>query len=77
MLLKTYMTNEGVTPEALAQSMKGKASVSAIIKWMWGERTPRPDQLRLIFKITHGSVTPNDFVLEKAPKRPTRARVAA
>ena len=70
MLLSSYMTTEGMTPEALALKMKGKASVSGIIKWMRQERTPRPDQQRLIFEITAGAVTPNDFVLsERKAKR--------
>lgn len=77
MLLSTYMTTEGISPEALATNMRGKASVSGIIKWMRQERTPRPDQQRLLFKLTGGAVTPNDFILsEKKPKAKRQSEAA-
>lgn len=70
MKLSAYLTHENVSPEQLAaliRKKKGKASVSGIVKWLRGERTPRPDQQRVIFEVTGGQVTPNDFVLERAP----------
>lgn len=63
MKLAAYMKLKGVTPDEMARKM-GDASPSGVIKWLRGERTPRPDQQRRIFEVTEGAVTPNDFILD-------------
>jgi hypothetical protein len=63
MKLAQYMTDKKITPEALAEKVKN-VSASGVRKWMYGERTPRPDQMRRIAEVTNGKVKPNDFILD-------------
>lgn len=63
MKLSSYMTEKGIQPRELAE-MLGDASESGVRKWMYGERVPRPEQMRRIAEITSGKVQPNDFILE-------------
>lgn len=63
--LATYLKSEELTPTEFAQKM-GKSSASGVIKWLRGERTPRPNEQRKIFEVTKGKVTPTDFVIRSA-----------
>ncbi|MGO4449066.1 hypothetical protein AB4Y96_09075 [Phyllobacterium sp. TAF24] len=40
-------------------------SPSGVRKWMYGERIPRPDQMRRLAFATNGEVMPNDFFLSE------------
>lgn len=62
MKLAQYITDNNISIEQFAADMGG--SVSGIRKWMYGERVPRPDQMRKIAEMTGGAVQPNDFILE-------------
>lgn len=63
MKLAHYLIEKNITPEQFASNMEG-ISVSGVRKWMYGERVPRPDQMRKIADVTGGLVEPNDFILE-------------
>lgn len=65
MKLAEYMSTNNLSPEAMA-SLIGEVTASGVKKWVYGERTPRPDQMRRIAEATDGKVTPNDFVLSEA-----------
>ena len=39
-------------------------SMGGLAKWLNGQRMPSARQMRAIFKVTHGEVTPNDFFPE-------------
>lgn len=62
MKLAEYMTAEKISPEQMA-SLVGDVSASGVRKWVYGDRVPRPDQLRRIAEVTAGAVMPNDFIL--------------
>lgn len=62
MKLAQYLTDKNISPEQFAADMGG-LSTSGIRKWMYGERVPRPDQMRKIAELTGGLVEPNDFIL--------------
>jgi transcriptional regulator with XRE-family HTH domain len=64
MKLAQYITDKNINVEQFAADMGG--SVSGIRKWMYGERVPRPDQMRKIAEMTGGLVQPNDFILSEA-----------
>lgn len=59
MKLIDYMKLHGKTDQDIAAAV-GKTP-SGVRKWMYGERIPRPDQMRKITEITGGEVTANDF----------------
>ncbi|NTE87236.1 helix-turn-helix domain-containing protein [Agrobacterium rubi] len=61
MKLAQYLTDKNVSLEQFASEVG--SSVSGIRKWMYGERVPRPDQMRKIADLTGGLVEPNDFIL--------------
>lgn len=42
------------------------ATKGMVWKWERGTAMPRPKYAEAIFKATHGTVTPNDFVLRAA-----------
>ena len=65
MKLKSYLEAKRMTYEAAAAQIGG-VSRSAVEKWCRGERVPMPEQLRRIYEVTNGEVTPNDFVLVTA-----------
>ena len=65
MKLAEYMSTHSLSPEAMA-TLIGEVTASGVKKWVYGERTPRPDQMRRIAEVTEGKVTPNDFVLPEA-----------
>lgn len=47
----------------------GGVSASAVRKWKYGERVPRPAHLSRIMAVTDGQVTPNDFLNVPRPSR--------
>lgn len=59
MKLKSYMTENGLTAQAMAERLS--EPVRTVQKWMSGERIPRPDSMRKIQEATGGQVTANDF----------------
>ena len=74
MKLETYLSKTQKTPAAFAIEL-GKSSASGVMKWLRMERTPRPHEMRRIFDVTNGKVTPNDFILRQ-PAAPKAERVA-
>ena len=66
--LGSFMKANGLDDVAMA-ALIGGCSASAVKKWRYGERIPRPDHLRRIADATSGQVTPNDF-LSVAPEAP-------
>ena len=65
MKLATYMADNGIPARQMADLI-GDVSESGLRKWMYGERVPRPDQMRRIAEVTDGAVQPNDFILSEA-----------
>lgn len=65
MKLAQYLTEQNISHEQFAADMGG-LSVSGVRKWLYGERVPRPDQMRKIAELTGGRVEPNDFILSEA-----------
>lgn len=61
MTLTEFMKSRSLTDAQLAEMLD--CSPGALRKWRYGERTPRPDQMRRILEVTDGLVTPNDFLL--------------
>lgn len=66
MKLTQYLTDQKISPSQFGELMGG-VSESGVRKWMYGERVPRPDQMRKIADLTGGLVEPNDFVLGVEP----------
>lgn len=66
MTLSEFMTSRSMTDAQLAQQLE--CSTGAVRKWRYGERTPRPDQMRRIAEVTDGQVTPNDFLSISGPE---------
>lgn len=64
MTLSDYMALRGIDDAGLA-ALLGDCSESGVRKWRYGERVPRPEQMKRIAEVTAGAVTPNDFVLGK------------
>lgn len=60
MKLKSYMVQNRLTDQKMADAIG--CSVSAVRKWRYGLRMPKPDQLVVISEATNGAVTANDFV---------------
>ena len=58
MKLKEYRKSQGLTQPEFAEMIGRKAS--AVSRYENG-RTPEPDTIKEIAKITQGAVTPNDF----------------
>ena len=62
--LGIWIKENGYTHESFVQySRENGATFSrhAVSKWCSGARIPRPDEMRLIHRLTHGIVEPNDF----------------
>ena len=59
MRLSEYIKSNSLTDAEFAA--KGPFSRGAVIKWRYGQRIPRPDQMRRISEVTDGQVTANDF----------------
>jgi hypothetical protein len=62
MKLTQYLREKCLDDETFASLSSGAFSPEAVRKWRFGVRIPRPEQMRLIFELTQGAVTPNDFV---------------
>ena len=62
MKLAKYLNDRNISSEEFASEM-GAVSASGVRKWIYGNRVPRPDQMRKIAEITGGLVEPNDFIL--------------
>lgn len=60
MTLSEYLTTFKISAEDFALRLSD-ASESGVRKWATGERIPRVDQMREIYRITEGAVAPNDF----------------
>lgn len=60
MKLAEFKKQKNLTDEALA-GLIGDCTVSALRKWLAGDRIPRKDQMERIADVTDGSVLPNDF----------------
>lgn len=63
MKLKAYLKLAKLSDADFALSI-GR-SRSAVRKWIYGQRTPRPADMRLIADRTKGAVTANDFMPEQ------------
>ena len=62
MTLREYISHRNLS---LVDSAKlFGCSEEGLKKWLRGARTPRPEQMRLIYKKTGGMVQPNDFILD-------------
>ena len=61
MKLKEYLEATDQRVAAFAATL-GVAD-NTIRRWLKGQRTPTPDQMRAVFAATKGLVTPNDWVL--------------
>ena len=61
MTLHEFMTLENISRPAMAKKIG--VSEEGLKKWLRGARTPRPEQLRRIYKVTGKRVEPNDFIL--------------
>lgn len=58
--LDRYLGEENLSCAQFAEKV-GNVSISGVIKWLRGERLPRPRQMQRIFEITQGRVTADDF----------------
>lgn len=61
MHLKHYLSITGTSVADFAEQI-GR-SRQAVWRWLAGQRTPKPEEMRLIHRATMGAVTPNDWVL--------------
>jgi hypothetical protein len=61
MKLRTYMEANSLDDDAMAR-LVGDCTHHAVKKWKYGERFPRPEQLKRLSEVTSGQVTANDFV---------------
>lgn len=59
MKLREYISAQRLTTAEFAK--QAGASERAVIKWMRGERIPRPEMMARISAATKGKVTANDF----------------
>ena len=60
MKLKEYLKENKITKEQFANSMG--VSYGSVIKWVYGDRFPRPTALNKIHELTNGKVTVYDFL---------------
>ena len=65
MTLAEFIRTRSLTDAQLAQMLN--CSTGALRKWKYGERIPRPGQMRKIAEVTDGHVTPNDFLTSRGP----------
>ena len=68
MKLIVWMKNEKVDDQQVADRLNAlpgaedkSISASAVKKWKYNERIPRPDEMRGLHTISAGKVDPNDF----------------
>lgn len=63
MKLKEYLKTNEIRSEDFAKSLG--VSRGGVLKWITGERFPRPKALAKIEKVTDGQVTANDFTAQQ------------
>lgn len=63
MKLKEYLSSKRMTVKSFADTLG--VSEGAVSKWVSGERFPRPVMLGLIYQLTEGQVTANDFTRQQ------------
>ena len=63
MKLKDYLRANGIKSEDFAKSLD--VSHGGVLKWVTGERFPRPYALAKIENATDGQVTANDFTAQQ------------
>jgi len=63
MRLKDYLKTNEIKSEDFAKSLD--VSHGGVLKWITGERFPRPTALAKIEKVTDGQVTANDFAAQQ------------
>jgi len=61
MKLQLYIEKTNLTKSQFAELANIKAP--SLSRWLNGSRTPSPEMMLKIYKITKGKVTPNDFIL--------------
>lgn len=72
MTLRAFMDAHALGPTEMARRLE--CSESAVRKWYYGERIPRPDQMRRISEATFGIVTANDLLEAQAGEVSKRQR---
>ena len=60
MTLRAFMDTHALTTVEMAKRLK--CSEGAVRKWYYGQRMPRPDQMRRISELTLGIVTADAFI---------------
>jgi len=64
MRLTEYLKANKITQQNFLQcaiDVGGEFSIHAVSKWCQGQRIPRQDEMYIIYRLTDGQVTPNDF----------------
>ena len=61
------LKSQNLTAKDFAE--KGNFSLGGVLKWVSGERFPRPDVIAEIQKITKGKVTANDFAAQQIQRQ--------
>lgn len=72
MNLKEYLKANEITSETFAKSLG--FSHGGVLKWITGERFPRPRVLAKIEKETNGQVTANDFAAQQVQQYKNESR---
>ena len=67
MKLKEYLSENKLTQHKFIKELEKetghKLSQGGLSKYMIGQRTPRKEEMLVIYKFTKGAVEPNDFYL--------------
>ena len=71
MKLETYLLENDMTPTAFSRQI-GVSHVS-IVRYMSGDRVPRPEIMNRMFMLTEGAVGPSDFFSLQTRSDPTGA----
>lgn len=66
MKLSEYMADRGLDDATMTEKI-GSCSESALRKWKYGERIPRPRTMARIEEVTAGSVTLSDWTSQPQP----------
>ena len=64
MKLQDYLQDHNLTHsdfQKKAQEVDADISQGAIAKWVLDKRIPRKEDMKIIYRITKGKVTPTDF----------------
>ncbi len=72
MKLNEYLKFNKITQLSFLQASKelgGEFSIHAVSKWCQGQRIPRQDEMYIIYRLTDGQVTPNDFYVLPAKNK--------